>query len=63
MNYKDNILVTTAISYANQDPHIGHLYESIIADFINGVYKIIGNNSKLLTGTDEHGKKYKKQLY
>jgi methionyl-tRNA synthetase len=57
MDDKDNILVTTAISYANSDPHIGHFYESIIADFINGVYKIMGNNSKLLTGTDEHGKK------
>ena len=52
-----NILLTTAISYTNGSPHIGHLYESVLADFINRVYKITGHNSKLLTGTDEHGKK------
>jgi methionyl-tRNA synthetase len=53
----DNILITTAISYTNGDPHIGHLYESILADFINRVHLLAGYNSKLLTGTDEHGKK------
>lgn len=60
---KDNtekILITTAISYTNGNPHIGHLYESILADFIKKVYQIntlIPSNVKLLTGTDEHGKK------
>ena len=54
---KPNILLTTAISYTNGDPHIGHLYESVLADFINRVYKLAGYDSKLLTGTDEHGKK------
>lgn len=54
---KENILITTAISYTNGNPHIGHLYESVLADFINRVYKLANYNSKLLTGTDEHGKK------
>ena len=52
-----NILLTTAISYSNGKPHIGHLYESILADFIKNVFIILDNNIKLLTGTDEHGKK------
>lgn len=28
----DKYLVTTAISYSNGSPHIGHVYESILAD-------------------------------
>lgn len=52
-----NILLTTAISYTNGSPHIGHLYESILADFIKKVHKVLGYDIKLLTGTDEHGKK------
>lgn len=52
-----NILVTTAISYSNGKPHIGHLYESILSDFIKNTFFILDNNVKLLTGTDEHGKK------
>lgn len=53
----NNILLTTAISYSNGKPHIGHLYESVLADFIKNVFIILDNNIKLLTGTDEHGKK------
>jgi len=52
-----NILLTTAISYSNGKPHIGHLYESVLADFIKNVFIILNDNIKLLTGTDEHGKK------
>lgn len=51
------VLVTTAISYTNGDPHIGHVYESILADFIRRVYTLSGRSCKLLTGTDEHGQK------
>ena len=51
-----NILITTAISYTNGSPHIGHLYESILADFITRSFAKF-SNAKLLTGTDEHGKK------
>lgn len=52
-----NILITTAISYPNGPPHIGHLYEAILADFVKKALQTNGNNVKLLTGTDEHGKK------
>lgn len=53
----ENILLTTAISYSNGKPHIGHLYESVLADFIKNVFIILDINIKLLSGTDEHGKK------
>lgn len=52
-----NILITTAISYANGTPHIGHAYELILADTIKNLYQLAGHTTKLLTGTDEHGKK------
>lgn len=51
-----NILITTAISYTNGGPHVGHLYESVLADFVTKSFGLF-NNVKLLTGTDEHGKK------
>ncbi len=52
-------LITTAISYTNGDPHIGHLYEIILADFLKKIFQLkYGKDDvKLLTGTDEHGKK------
>jgi methionyl-tRNA synthetase len=37
----ENILLTTAISYSNGKPHIGHLYESVLADFIKNVFIIL----------------------
>lgn len=54
---KESILLTTAISYTNGSPHIGHLYEAVLADFIKRIYQIACYDVKLLTGTDEHGKK------
>ena len=52
-----NNLVTTAISYTNGSPHIGHLYESVLSDFMKHLLIISDKNTKLLTGTDEHGQK------
>lgn len=57
MELKQKVLLTTAISYTNGSPHIGHLYEAILGDFIKRVYEIMSFDVKLLTGTDEHGKK------
>ena len=45
-----NILITTAISYTNGGPHIGHLYESVLADFVTKSFGLF-NQVKLLTGT------------
>ena len=52
-----SIYITTAISYTNGSPHIGHVYETILADFIKKQFQLINDDVKLLTGTDEHGKK------
>lgn len=53
----NNRLITTAISYPNAGPHIGHMYEAILGDILNRLSKVSKINSKLLTGTDEHGSK------
>ena len=52
--------LTTAISYPNGRPHIGHAYEAIAADVIARVKKAQGYDVRLVTGTDEHGLKMDK---
>ncbi len=49
--------LTTAISYPNGRPHIGHAYEAIAADAIARFQRAQGRDVKLVTGTDEHGLK------
>ena len=49
--------ITTAISYPNGNPHIGHAYELIATDAIARFKRLDGYNVFFLTGTDEHGQK------
>ncbi|MFZ2491031.1 MAG: methionine--tRNA ligase [Thermoanaerobaculia bacterium] len=49
--------ITTAIHYVNDDPHIGHMYENIMADVIARHRRRMGDDVWFLTGTDEHGQK------
>lgn len=49
--------ITTPIYYVNDIPHIGHAYTTIIADFLKRFYALKGDETFLLTGTDEHGQK------
>lgn len=49
--------LTTAISYPNGRPHIGHAYEAIAADVIARFQRSLGRDVRLVTGTDEHGLK------
>ena len=49
--------LTTAISYPNGRPHIGHAYEAIAADAIARFKRAQGYDVRLVTGTDEHGLK------
>jgi methionyl-tRNA synthetase len=49
--------VTTAISYPNGPPHIGHAYEAIATDAIARFMRLDGDDVYFLTGTDEHGQK------
>src|SRR4026209_1121565 len=49
--------ITTAISYPNGPPHIGHAYEAIATDAIARFQRLAGRDVFFLTGTDEHGLK------
>src|SRR5580700_436425 len=50
MAAKPRFYITTAISYPNGPPHIGHAYDAI-ARFM----RLDGYDVHFLTGTDEHG--------
>ena len=57
---KPPFYVTTAISYVNGAPHLGHAYEAISADVIARFKRLDGHRVHFLTGTDEHGQKVAK---
>jgi len=52
---KDTFYITTPIYYVTDEPHIGHAYNAIAADFIARYHRLAGRKVFLLTGTDEHG--------
>jgi methionyl-tRNA synthetase len=54
---KKTYYLTTAISYPNGDPHIGHAYEALAADSLARFKRLDGYDVFFLTGTDEHGLK------
>src|SRR5215471_7340040 len=56
---KPRFYITTAISYPNGVPHIGHAYEAIATDVIARFERLDGKDVFFLTGTDEHGLKMK----
>jgi methionyl-tRNA synthetase len=47
--------ITTAISYVNGAPHLGHAYEAIVTDVLARHMRQRGEDVFFLTGTDEHG--------
>lgn len=49
--------ITTAISYPNGVPHIGHAYEALATDAVARFRRLEGRDVFFLTGTDEHGLK------
>jgi methionyl-tRNA synthetase len=53
----DPFYITTAISYPNGRPHIGHAYEAVATDAIARFQRMRGRDVFFLTGTDEHGLK------
>ena len=53
----ERFYITTAISYPNGPPHIGHAYEAIAADAIARFQRSRGRDVRFQTGTDEHGLK------
>ena len=59
MSAQQKFFITTAISYPNGVPHIGHAYEAIATDSIARFERLDGKDVFFLTGTDEHGLKMK----
>ncbi len=57
MNNKPPFYITTAISYVNGVPHLGHAYESILTDVVARFKRLDGYDVMFLTGADEHGEK------
>jgi len=51
---------TTPIYYVNDLPHIGHIYSTVVTDVITRFHRLIGDDTRFLTGTDEHGQNIEK---
>ncbi len=49
--------ITTAIVYTNAPPHIGFALELVQADAIARYRRMLGDDVRFVTGTDEHGTK------
>ena len=49
--------LTTAIPYANANPHIGFALELLYTDIMARYQRLVGKEVYFLTGTDEHGQK------
>jgi len=49
--------VTTPIYYVNDVAHIGHAYTTVITDTLARYFRLKGDDTFFLTGTDEHGQK------
>ena len=57
MTEKKPFFISTAISYPNGAPHIGHAYEMMATDAMARFKRLDGYDVFFLTGTDEHGQK------
>lgn len=53
----ESFYLTTAIDYANGEPHLGHAFEKIGADAIARYRRLRGDRVHFLVGMDEHGQK------
>lgn len=61
MENKKKFYLTTAIAYTSSKPHIGNVYESILADAIVRYKRKDGYQTYFMTGTDEHGQKIERK--
>ena len=57
----DKFYITTAIVYTSGKPHIGNVYDVVLADSIARFKREQGYDVFYLTGTDEHGEKIEKK--
>lgn len=56
-----NFYVTTPIYYVNDVPHLGTAYTTIVADALRRFHALVGDDARMLTGTDEHGEKIEEE--
>ncbi len=49
--------ITTPIYYVNAEPHLGHAYTTVVADALARFHRLMGEQVRFQTGTDEHGDK------
>jgi len=47
--------ITTPIYYVNDLPHIGHMFTTTVCDALARYHRLLGEDVRFLTGTDEHG--------
>jgi methionyl-tRNA synthetase len=57
MSDGSSFYITTPIFYVNDVPHIGHAYTEVACDVLARWHRQAGDDTWLLTGTDEHGQK------
>jgi methionyl-tRNA synthetase len=53
----ERFYITTAIDYANGEPHLGHAFEKVGADAIARYRRLRGQRVRFCMGMDEHGQK------
>jgi methionyl-tRNA synthetase len=51
------LYLTTPIYYANDEPHLGSTYTTVVADALVRFWRQRGRDAFFVTGTDEHGDK------
>ena len=56
-DHRKKFYITTAIDYANGEPHFGHALEKVGADAIARFHRQLGADVHFLIGMDEHGQK------
>ena len=61
--HKKTFFITTPIYYPSGKLHIGHVYTTTIAWTIANYKKLMGYDTKFLTGADEHGQKIEKKAF
>ena len=54
---KPRFYVTTSIPYVNAAPHVGHALEFVQADVFSRYHRLLGDETWLLTGTDDNSLK------
>ena len=57
MSTGQSFYITTPIYYPSDLPHIGHGYTTVAVDALARWHRQSGDDTWMLTGTDEHGQK------